>query len=102
MVKCRKQGVPTACFYFVDVDRFRVCMERISGVNLKEYLRAADLSVSAQMEKCVQIARMVGTCIAKMHDAGVVHGDLTTSNVMVRKDSATGKNDPVLIDFGLA
>ncbi|CAM9846845.1 unnamed protein product [Hapterophycus canaliculatus] len=33
-----------------------------------------------------------------MHDAQVVHGDLTTSNFMVR----TGSNEVVAIDFGLA
>ncbi|CAN0536735.1 unnamed protein product [Ectocarpus sp. 12 AP-2014] len=38
--------------------------------------------------------------VAKMHDAQVVHGDLTTSNFMVRSDP--GERDVVAIDFGLA
>jgi TP53 regulating kinase-like protein len=101
MVKCRKQGVPTACIYFVDVERYRVCMERISGVNFKDYLRSEELDLTRpeHLEQAVKIARMVGTCVAKMHDAGVVHGDLTTSNIMVRD---TEGREPVLIDFGLA
>jgi TP53 regulating kinase-like protein len=32
-----------------------------------------------------------------MHDADVVHGDLTTSNIMLREISF----EPVFIDFGL-
>ncbi|KAI6096722.1 kinase-like domain-containing protein [Pisolithus sp. B1] len=41
---------------------------------------------------------MIGVEIAKMHLADVIHGDLTTSNMMLRRRS----KDLVLIDFGLA
>ena len=43
------------------------------------------------------LARKVGRAVAKLHDGGVVHGDLTTSNMIVREDG-----ELVLIDFGLA
>lgn len=70
--------------------------------------------------------RMIGTEIAKMHQADVIHGDLTTSNMLVRHPSsskgvqlvsfqelltsnrllkpvcATDLFTQVLIDFGLA
>lgn len=32
--------------------------------------------------------RLVGAEIAKMHKADVIHGDLTTSNIMLRRPSA--------------
>jgi tRNA A-37 threonylcarbamoyl transferase component Bud32 len=32
------------------------------------------------------IADKMGDVIAKMHQAGIVHGDLTTSNLMLRKE----------------
>ncbi|KIM51686.1 hypothetical protein SCLCIDRAFT_1224240 [Scleroderma citrinum Foug A] len=41
---------------------------------------------------------MIGVEIAKMHLADIIHGDLTTSNMMLRRET----NDLVLIDFGLA
>ncbi|KAH7918359.1 hypothetical protein BV22DRAFT_1115439 [Leucogyrophana mollusca] len=41
---------------------------------------------------------MIGTEIAKMHLADIIHGDLTTSNMMLR----CGTNDLVLIDFDLS
>ncbi|KAI5985517.1 hypothetical protein EDD15DRAFT_2175836, partial [Pisolithus albus] len=44
------------------------------------------------------VERVVGVEIAKMHLADIIHGDLTTSNMMLRK----GSKDLVLIDFGLA
>jgi len=40
----------------------------------------------------------VGGAIAALHDGGLMHGDLTTSNMMVR----AGDRRLVLIDFGLS
>ncbi len=58
------------------------------------------------------VAYNIGTLVGKMHAAGVVHGDLTTSNIMVTNPPQTKANDQetkqgwdadlVLIDFGLA
>ncbi|KAF9220581.1 hypothetical protein BS17DRAFT_882274 [Gyrodon lividus] len=44
------------------------------------------------------LMKMIGIEVAKMHLADIIHGDLTTSNMMLRRDT----NDLVLIDFGLA
>ena len=62
------------------------------------------------------VAHTIGTLVAKMHSAGVIHGDLTTSNIMLSNPPwlvcANGGNTDsteqswrphlVLIDFGLA
>jgi len=64
-------------------------------------------------EKVVRLMTMVGTAVGTMHSVGVVHGDLTTSNLMLRptgKGGASGgveveddlEGEIVLIDFGLA
>lgn len=44
------------------------------------------------------IMQQVGKAVAIMHDGGLVHGDLTTSNIMLRTSDAA----VVFIDFGLA
>lgn len=53
----------------------------------------------------------VGRAVGRLHDIGVVHGDLTTSNLMLRprreQERSEGwgndlASDMVLIDFGLA
>lgn len=36
-----------------------------------------------------EVMKMIGTEIAKMHQADIVHGDLTTSNMMLRWPSAS-------------
>ncbi len=46
-----------------------------------------------------ELAQQVGKAIAMMHDAEIVHGDLTTSNILLRSNDR--KLDIVLIDFGL-
>lgn len=46
------------------------------------------------------LAQQVGAAIGKMHDADIVHGDLTTSNLMVQ-DKEDGTSQVVVIDFGL-
>ena len=43
--------------------------------------------------------RLIGAAVAKLHDGGLIHGDLTTSNMMI----TTGGDDKlVVIDFGLS
>ncbi|KAG9004063.1 serine/threonine-protein kinase bud32 [Tulasnella sp. JGI-2019a] len=55
-----------------------------------------------------QIMRLVGQELAKMHAVDVVHGDLTTSNMMLRptrsslEEAASPFPLEVLIDFGLS
>ena len=49
-------------------------------------------------DKLYDIAQKMGEAIAKMHDANIMHGDLTTSNMMIR----SGSESLVMIDFGLS
>jgi len=52
-----------------------------------------------------EIMGLIGSEIAKMHKADIIHGDLTTSNMIIRHPFATKGLSPtklVLIDFGLA
>ena len=57
-------------------------------------------------EEVKSLMRKVGQAVGKMHANGVVHGDLTTSNLMLRPEKEDKKGElegeVVLIDFGLA
>ena len=55
--------------------------------------------VADNFEHREKIARAIGHSIGQMHEAGVVHGDLTTSNMMIKNDA---DSSIVFIDFGLA
>lgn len=49
---------------------------------------------------CRQIAEQIGSVVAKLHDNNIIHGDLTTSNFLVR-NAASDDPQLILIDFGL-
>lgn len=64
----------------------------VTAESLEEY----DLSLEDLMG-------LVGTEIAKMHLTDIIHGDLTTSNMMLRHPGRTGLPTSLyLIDFGLS
>ncbi len=64
-----------------------VDMEFVSGLKLSSSLD----SLKNRKEICVKI----GSQVAKLHDNGIIHGDLTTSN-MILKDKKV-----FFVDFGL-
>ena len=113
MVKCRRAGVRTPCIFMVDQRNYRLCMERIAGSTLKALLKKqieAGSGSGGYADICRHWAKQVGMAIGKMHDADIVHGDLTTSNIMVVEEGSNNNPDVdatlapptvVLIDFGL-
>jgi TP53 regulating kinase-like protein len=60
------------------------------------------------MQRVTEVGQKIGEIIGKLHKIGVIHGDLTTSNMMVRSDKrqpplCSGDTlDIFLIDFGLS
>lgn len=81
--------------------------EYISGITVKEFINQTGLSAFLAFltllddrEKLLEVARLVGTSIGRIHQADIVHGDLTTSNLMVINDS-NQNYQIVIIDFGL-
>jgi N6-L-threonylcarbamoyladenine synthase/protein kinase Bud32 len=79
----RKGGVPTPIMSDITADT--IVMEQIQGTLLTHDLNEIHV-------------REAGRMIGKLHTAGIIHGDLTTSNLILRERD--GKC--VLIDFGLA
>lgn len=68
-------------------------MHEIKGKTAKE----AFLSGGMSNERKHAVAAELGRMIAKLHDGDLIHGDLTTSNVMIDLDGGVH-----LIDFGLS
>lgn len=79
----RKGGVPTPVMSDITADTIR--MEYIEGKLLTGHLSETTV-------------REAGRMVGKLHTAGIMHGDLTTSNLILRN----GDGKCVLIDFGLA
>lgn len=77
----RRHGVPTPIIS--DVSRFDLVMERVDGPRLKDVITPA-------------LSEKVGEMVGRLHQAGIIHGDLTTSNMILSRDKI------YFIDFGLA
>jgi len=65
-------------------------MEYVQGNRLKDVL---DILESSQLK---ELSTRLGTQIGSLHKAGIVHGDLTTSNMIL-----TPNQKICLLDFGL-
>jgi TP53 regulating kinase-like protein len=90
MHEAKTAGVPTPLIYMVNVPDATIIMQYIEGVQVKQYLNRAP---KAERKKiCLQIGELVG----KLHKNGLIHGDLTTSNMIL-----TPQSQIVLVDFGL-
>nr|MDO8080227.1 KEOPS complex kinase/ATPase Bud32 [Candidatus Freyarchaeota archaeon] len=85
----RKAGVPTPMIYSIDLAENTIIMDFIQGPPVKTVIQ----SMSEQEKK--NIFTHIGILIGRLHNAGIIHGDLTTSN-MILQDS-----NIYLIDFGL-
>ncbi|KXA89293.1 hypothetical protein AKJ57_05535 [candidate division MSBL1 archaeon SCGC-AAA259A05] len=88
--EAKKAGVPTPIIYQVDRDKMCLVMEYVEGKVVKEILEGLD-SPSRK-----DLCKTIGKQIARLHDFGIVHGDLTTSNMI-----KTLGGSIYFIDFGL-
>jgi TP53 regulating kinase and related kinases len=70
-------------------------MEWIEGPSIRTWLE----DHTGEIEQVKQVMRLIGKSVGELHASGVVHGDLTTSNLILREDR--DQLDVVLIDFGL-
>lgn len=86
-MRARRAGVDTPCLYLVDAAARRICMEYIAGGTVKAWLRAHR---SAHPAAAIKLAYSLGVAIARLHDANLIHGDLTTSNFMLREEADPG------------
>ncbi|KAM3620834.1 uncharacterized protein V6R79_002655 [Siganus canaliculatus] len=101
MLRCRKAGISAPVVYFVDYSTHCIFMEEIlSSVTVRDHI--ASVQQSKSCSQLQRLAEQVGQILAKMHDEDVVHGDLTTSNMLLRRGVKDGESDLVLIDFGLS
>lgn len=82
--------MPTPKIFRVDVKNAVIIMEFIDGKQVKAVFDS--LSKTSREDLCIKIGQMIG----RLHSRGVVHGDLTTSNMIL---SAEGRI--VMVDFGL-
>ncbi|OMJ26005.1 TP53-regulating kinase [Smittium culicis] len=94
--RCLLNKIPVPAVYYVDKRDHVIFMEKIEGVTVKHLLSYKINEMEIPVET---LAEQVAIVLAQIHDNNVIHGDLTTSNMIYNKE----KNDSnvTLIDFGL-
>ena len=85
-------GVSTPHLYYLSPPEALLVMEFVKGERLKTLLLESGLTKG----RVAALGEKFGRSIAHLHAAGIMHGDLTTSNAIVDGDVLS------LIDFGLA
>lgn len=89
--KAKEAGVPTPTIYLVDVANANIIMEFVEGKQVKQILN--ELSQTERLHLCCHIGRLIG----RLHSHDIIHGDLTTSNMIL-----TSHGKVFLVDFGLS
>jgi TP53 regulating kinase-like protein len=82
--------IPVPKLIKTDEKNKKMEIEFINGKKLSQYLDS--------LPNNLEICRIIGNNIAKLHDANIIHGDLTTSNMIYVKQP---NNKVFFIDFGL-
>ena len=83
-------GVPTPAILMVDLLDSNIIMEFVEGSQVKKVL--CDLP----REERRSLSQRIGELIGRLHRNDIIHGDLTTSNMVL-----TPENRLVFVDFGL-
>lgn len=86
----KRAGVGTPYLYFVDPANATLVMEFVEGHRMK------DLVSSARRDDVAALFEQLGADTARLHLTGIMHGDLTTANVVKRGGGL------VFLDFGLS
>ena len=91
MHKAKEAGVPTPTIFMVDVADANIVMEFVEGKQVKQVLDS--LPKQERLNLCKHLGKMIG----RLHKNGIIHGDLTTSNMIL-----TPNGKVVFVDFGLS
>ncbi|MDV3293073.1 MAG: Kae1-associated kinase Bud32 [Nitrososphaerales archaeon] len=83
-------GVEAPYLYFLSVPEATLVMEYVAGSRMK------DAVSGLRGREAARLFHLLGSAVARLHAAGIMHGDVTTANVIIRHGKL------VFIDFGLS
>lgn len=115
LVRAAKAGIDVPALRCLDLDHGILGLEFIAGETVRQVLgggvegavepESSPITQSREMSSAeqTQLLLSIGRVLAKLHAANLIHGDLTTSNMILSPavPPQTGERI-VLIDFGLA
>lgn len=90
MHESRRSGVRTPSLFGIDLDNTTIMMVFIPGSLARDSLD------EMKSQQKIAVFTSLGEQVGLMHEGGIVHGDLTTSNIIISEDT------PYVLDFGMA
>lgn len=116
IVRCKAANVKTPTLYLVDFDRRRIYMQNFkNSITVKDFIiNLVTKHATSEAMSCLDsIAKVIGETVRKLHENNIIHGDLTTSNMLLVNKSQGNADDEcrwfaidnlelVMIDFGLS
>lgn len=101
MRESRWAGVKTPVIYDIDLAECSIEMEKVGGMKVKEKLET-------DPDSAEKICAEIGRTVAALHNSGICHGDLTTSNMILTSggeicliDLSMGRTKAELEDIGV-
>ena len=91
--EAKRCGVKTPIIYDIDKNESEIIMEKIIGTPVKEIFE--DLKYNGTSDIIKNLSKKIGANIAKLHNCRIIHGDLTSSNMIINNENL------YFIDFGL-
>ena len=82
-------GVPVPSVLDIDDKKMLLTLDFVDGTKIRDWI---DLQRTDETKK---VMKQIGELTRKLHDGGITHGDLTTSNLILQN------NKVHFIDFGL-
>ncbi|XP_022119656.2 EKC/KEOPS complex subunit TP53RK [Pieris rapae] len=112
IVRCKTIGVKTPTLYLVDFDRRRIYMQHFeNSITAKDFIiNTKKLETGDGSENLNILSKKIGETVRKLHENSIIHGDLTTSNILlIEKNTSNDLKsleqdniELVMIDFGLS
>ena len=96
LTRAKQLGIHTPSIYHIDWSRHTIVMEDLHQARTIKFVIDKLIEENNHV-KLEQLAKQIGSIIARLHQAQIVHGDLTTSNILLNEDDQL-----YLIDFGLS
>lgn len=89
LINAKKLGVNVPYVLDLDKSEWIMIIEKIDGIPMKEFTNKDNQNLEEAYEK-------IGEFMGLLHNNSIIHGDLTTSNILLDK-----KGEIWIIDFGL-
>jgi TP53 regulating kinase and related kinases len=90
-------GVDCPVFFFADPKKTELVMEYVEGTLLRDFETFTNNEKLENGSQLSKVFLLLGKYAGRLHSGNLIHGDLTTKNVIVTQDSRL-----VMIDFGLS